>query len=68
MPGSGVTPQNIRTIRETTNANEFHAALRSMQKSRMQFRSPPFQEIGDYLNPWIDEEEVSALKRALQPS
>ena len=40
MAGSGVTEQNIRTIRDTTGLNEFHFSAREAFASRMQYVNP----------------------------
>lgn len=40
MAGSGVTEQNIRTIRDTTGLNEFHFSARESFASQMQYVNP----------------------------
>jgi copper homeostasis protein len=65
MPGSGVRPENIKQLAEETGAVEFHGALRHSAASKMTHRNPVFDAIGDYSNPWIDENEVRAMKAAL---
>jgi copper homeostasis protein len=65
MPGSGIRPENIQQLAEQTGAVEFHGALRNSAVSKMDYRNPVFEAAGDYFNPWIDEEEVKALKAAL---
>jgi len=66
MPGSGVTPMNVDTIREKTKAREFHASLRTTAKSHMQFVNPVFVPEQDYINPAVHEEAVRSLKQALK--
>lgn len=65
MPGSGVTAMNIDTIRERTGAREFHASLRTTNKSDMQFVNPVFTKENDYINPAVHEEAVKSLRMAL---
>jgi copper homeostasis protein CutC len=65
MPGSGISPENIKQLATQTGAVEFHAALRNSASSKMDHRNPVFEAAGDYFNPWIDEKEVKALKAAL---
>lgn len=60
MPGSGINPDNIKTIAEKTGAVEFHGALRNTVKSKMEFSHPSFS---DNKNPWIDANEVEAMKK-----
>ncbi len=38
MPGSGITPENIREIRDLSGAHEFHLTGRKMLSSKMNFR------------------------------
>jgi copper homeostasis protein len=38
MPGSGITEQNIREIRDETEAREFHLTGRNFAESQMKFR------------------------------
>jgi copper homeostasis protein len=65
MPGSGIRPENIQQLAEQPGAVEFHGALRNSTGSKMGYRNPVFETTGDYVNPWIDEEEVKAMKAAL---
>lgn len=67
MPGSGVRKENIKELAEKTGAKEFHSSLRGKQKSKMQFIHPSFANSAEsYTNPFIDPEEVKALRNALQ--
>lgn len=63
MPGSGIRPDNIRSIAEKTGAVEFHGALRNNIISKMEFLNPAFSSEP---NPWIDPSEVKLMKRALE--
>lgn len=65
MPGSGVRKENIKMLADRTGAMEFHSSLRSKAKSKMEFIHPAFNE-ADYYNASIDEDEVKALRKALQ--
>ena len=38
MPGSSLDENNVKTIKEATNANEFHGSLRTPTESKMKFR------------------------------
>lgn len=42
MPGSGINPENIRSIAGQTGATEFHASFRTQAVSRMQFQNSSF--------------------------
>jgi copper homeostasis protein len=67
MPGSGVRKENIRELAEKTGATEFHSSLRGRSRSAMQFIHPAFAASEEsYSNPFIDPEEVRALRKALQ--
>lgn len=63
MPGSGVRPENIRALANTTGATEFHASLRSRRDSTMIFRHPAFGA-SDFQLDAIDPEEVRRLRRS----
>lgn len=66
MPGSGVRKENIKELAEKTGAVEFHSSLRSKQKSNMDFLHPAFKGNEEsYTNPFIDPQEVAALRKAL---
>lgn len=66
MPGSGVRKENIKEIAAKTRAVEFHSSLRSKQKTKLEFLHPAFESSEEsYLNPFVDAEEVKALKQAL---
>ncbi len=66
MPGSGVRKENIRALADKTSAVEFHSSLRCKQKSKMDFILPAFGGSEEsYLNPFIDVEDVKALRDAL---
>jgi copper homeostasis protein len=67
MPGSGVRKDNIRELAEKTGAVEFHSSLRGKIRSRMDFIHPSFAASEEsYANPFIDAEEVKALRTSLQ--
>jgi copper homeostasis protein len=67
MPGSGVRKDNIRDLAEKTGAVEFHSSLRGKIKSRMDFLHPSFAASEEsYTNPFIEAEEVKALRTSLQ--
>ncbi|HVG40066.1 MAG TPA: copper homeostasis protein CutC [Chitinophagaceae bacterium] len=66
MPGSGVRKENIKELAQATGAIEFHSSLRGKQKSTMEFIHPSFALSEEsYANPYIDKEEVIALRKAL---
>jgi copper homeostasis protein len=71
MPGSGVRKENIKLLAEKTGCTEFHASLRSKQKSLMEFIHPSFADpiaIGSgesYMNSAVDVSAVKALKESL---
>ena len=66
LPGSGVRPENIRSLAEQTGCTEFHGSLRRREPSAMQFRHPAFaQDPDSYENNSIDVAEVKALIAAL---
>ncbi len=65
MPGSGVRPENVRSIAEQTGASEFHASLRQKTVSDMEYIHPSFAGSDDYRNPSVLAAAVSALKAAL---
>ncbi len=65
MPGSGIKKDNIKVIKEGTGAEEFHAALRAIVNSKMEFVHPSFTSPGSYGHPGILQEEVRALKQEL---
>jgi copper homeostasis protein len=68
MPGSGVRKENIKELAEKTGAKEFHSSLRGKQKSNMEFIHPSFADSAEsYTNPFIDPDEVKALRTALLP-
>lgn len=66
MPGSGVRKENIKELAQKTGAVEFHSSLRSIARSRMEFLHPAFPN-EDFVSPFIDPEEVRALRNALIP-
>ena len=66
MPGSGVRKENIKELADKTGAIEFHSSLRSKQQTSMDFIHPAFAWSEEsYMNPFIDVEEVKALRRIL---
>jgi copper homeostasis protein len=66
MPGSGVRKENIKELAEKTGAKEFHSSLRGSKKSKMHFIHPSFADSTEsYTTPFIDPEEVKALRNAL---
>ena len=67
MPGSGVRKENIKELAEKTGAVEFHSSLRGKTGSAMDFIHPAFaQSEESYTNPFIQPEEVKALRDVLQ--
>lgn len=67
MPGSGVRKENISELHQKTGATEFHSSLRGKRKSNMNFLHPSFAGNEEsYSNPFIDPQEVIALRKALQ--
>ena len=66
MPGSGVKKENIKSLAEITNAEEFHASLRDTIKSKMDFLHASFSDAGNYEHPGILEDEVRAVKEELK--
>jgi copper homeostasis protein len=66
MPGSGVRKENIKMLADKTGCVEFHSSLRGKKKSEMDFIHPAFKDSAEsYTNNAIDEEEVRALRNAL---
>jgi copper homeostasis protein len=66
MPGSGVRKENIKMLAQRTGAVEFHSSLRGRQRSKMEFIHPAFQNSEEsYSNPFIDAEDVKALRKSL---
>src|SRR5690606_38165149 len=65
MPGSGVRKENIKELADHTNATEFHSSLRSQVKSQMRFIHPAFEVADSNFNSYIDPQEVTALRAAL---
>ncbi len=66
MPGSGVRVDNVRALAERTGAREFHSSLRGKMTSQMEFRHPAFASSEEsYANPFIDPQQVLALREAL---
>jgi copper homeostasis protein len=66
VPGSGVRPDNIRQLAESTGATEFHASLRKKSMTKMKFLHPSFQNMDEnYMNPTIDVSDVKALVQAV---
>src|SRR5688572_11458242 len=63
MPGSGIKPDNIRTIAEATGAVEYHGDLRNSIVSEMHFIHPVFTT--DYTNPWINATELKSMRKVL---
>ena len=72
MPGSGIRPDNIALLAESTGAREFHASARTTYPSPMLFRKPGvcLSDVPerDFLNHVADEETVRRLSRELQCS
>ena len=67
LPGSGITPDNVRWLAEETGCTEFHASLRAKQKSAMAFVHPAFaNDPESYFNNSIDPEAVQKMRQALQ--
>ncbi len=65
-PGSGVRKENILELAKKTKATEFHSSLRGKNDSLMEFRHPAFSQGEEsYQNPYINPEEVKALRLAL---
>ena len=63
MPGSGVRPDNLDSLKEKTGCHEFHTSLRGWRESAMQFRHPNFKNNTEsYRNPNIDAEQVRGMK------
>jgi copper homeostasis protein len=65
MPGSGVRPDNIKSLADATGAVEFHSSLRGKRVSSMQFRHPSF-DAADYYNDSLEPQEVINLRRNLE--
>ena len=65
MPGSGINPSNIFQMAQQTGAVEFHASLKSVKKSDMEFMHSSFAGSDDYENAMVYEDEVRKLKQAL---
>lgn len=66
MPGSGVRKENIKELAQKTGAVEFHASLRNLSGSIMQFKHPLFAESHEsYSNPFVDPEDIRTLRYEL---
>jgi copper homeostasis protein len=66
IAGSGVRKENIKELAEKSGVAEFHSSLRSKQKTNMDFIHPSFAGSHEsYMNPFIEVEDVKALRRAL---
>jgi copper homeostasis protein len=69
MPGSGIKPQNARSLVEHTGVQEIHAGLKSSLDSPMLFRNPRISmgdvEGREYQRFAVLEENVQTLLRAL---
>ena len=69
MPGSGIKPENARSLVEQTGAREIHVGLRSPVESPMRFRNPRISmgtfEGREYERFAVLEENVRNLCRAL---
>ena len=65
MPGSGVRPDNIKALAQKTGAREFHASLRSLAQSRMEFMHPAFSQQEGYSFATVEANDIKALKTAL---
>lgn len=66
MPGSGVRPENIRNLAQHTGCTQFHASMRELVKSKMEFIADAFA--GDkesYEHYTVNVEAVKKLKAAL---
>lgn len=67
LPGSGVTPENVKWLAEETGCNEFHASLRRKLPSPMDFIHPDFaNDPESYQNNAIDPDDVRKILQALQ--
>lgn len=67
LPGSGVTPENVRWLADETGCTEFHASLRNKIKSAMEFIHPAFaNDPESYLNNGVNPEDVLRMVKALE--
>lgn len=66
MPGSGVKKENIKALAKATNAEEFHASLRTSIISKMDFKHLSFSDAGNYEHSGILKDEVRAVKEELE--
>ncbi len=66
MPGSGVRPDNVAQLAAQTGCAEFHASLRTKEKSRMEFVQPAFAGDADsYEQPGLAAQAIGEMRRAL---
>ncbi len=66
MPGSGVTPENARTILETTGAYEIHGTFRSRYPSKMIYRNTQLgNPDNEYMLQYTDSEKVKKVMQVI---
>ncbi|MBC7936136.1 MAG: copper homeostasis protein CutC [Rhizobacter sp.] len=64
MPGSGVRSDNIKAIKETTGAMEFHTSARIYFESKMEYKSEGMKE--KMMEVGLDLEEAEKILKSLQ--
>jgi copper homeostasis protein len=67
MPGSGVRADNVAQLAAQTGCLEFHASLRAVQKSHMEFTPEAFAGDPDsYEQPGLAVNDIHAMREALK--
>ena len=64
MPGAGVRAGNIKTLRDVTNATEFHTSAKKLSASAVSFHNPSIRDTGDVFV--ADEEEIKKIIMELE--
>lgn len=64
MPGAGIRSGNIASLKEATNATEFHTSARKLVSSAMDFHQGGLSESTDAVT--VDGEEIRKCLEALQ--
>ena len=64
MPGSGVRASNVEELAATTGCTEFHASLRELTNSKMEFITPAFEDDPENDHYTVQVEAVLKLREA----
>lgn len=63
MPGSGVNPENVISIAESTGAKEFHSSASFLKESKMEYINQQINESLSHVS--VNKEEVKKMKKLL---